>query len=173
VCWAGRPRISRWPTHPPTHPPLLAAQDPHFKVANHRRRIINTSLISEYAYVLAPGGMLYTITDVQDLGEWMVRGGAANPWLGMRCGCSWLRHQGRAAAARLPARLARPARGFWHPSLVAARSQPRLAPCLSSASASLTPTPPCPGRSAPSWPPTPCSTRSQRRSWRATRRRSC
>lgn len=47
-------------------------QDPHFKASNHRRRIINTSLITEYAYVLAPGGMLYTITDVQELGEWMV-----------------------------------------------------------------------------------------------------
>lgn len=45
--------------------------DPHFKVANHRRRIINTGLITEYAYVLAPGGMLYTISDVPELGQWM------------------------------------------------------------------------------------------------------
>mmetsp|Transcript_30617 Transcript_30617/g.67813 ORF Transcript_30617/g.67813 Transcript_30617/m.67813 type:complete len:294 (+) Transcript_30617:69-950(+) len=45
--------------------------DPHFKVANHRRRIINTTLITEYAYLMAPGGMLYTITDVKELGEWM------------------------------------------------------------------------------------------------------
>ena len=29
-------------------------------------------LITEYAYLLAPGGMLYTITDVKDLGTWMV-----------------------------------------------------------------------------------------------------
>jgi len=48
-------------------------QDPHFKVANHRRRIINTTLVTEYAYFLAPGGWLYTITDVEDLGNWMVR----------------------------------------------------------------------------------------------------
>ncbi|KAG1671830.1 hypothetical protein FOA52_000207 [Chlamydomonas sp. UWO 241] len=45
--------------------------DPHFKHANHRRRIINTTLISEYAYLMAPSGMLYTITDVKDLGDWM------------------------------------------------------------------------------------------------------
>ena len=31
-------------------------------------------LITEYAYFLAPGGMLYTITDVKDLGTWMVSG---------------------------------------------------------------------------------------------------
>eukprot|EP00798_Chlamydomonas_sp_ICE-L_P007848 gene7848-1054_t len=45
--------------------------DPHFKASNHRRRIINTSLITEYAYLTAPGGMLYTITDVKELGDWM------------------------------------------------------------------------------------------------------
>ena len=50
----------------------FSLQDPHFKTANHRRRIINTTLITEYAYFLAPGGMLYTITDVKDLGDWMV-----------------------------------------------------------------------------------------------------
>ncbi|GLI65576.1 hypothetical protein VaNZ11_009148 [Volvox africanus] len=45
--------------------------DPHFKTANHRRRIINTHLLTEYAHVLAPGGWLYTISDVPELGEWM------------------------------------------------------------------------------------------------------
>eukprot|EP00879_Flechtneria_rotunda_P032247 GHRR01035420.1.p1 GENE.GHRR01035420.1~~GHRR01035420.1.p1 ORF type:complete len:177 (+),score=48.18 GHRR01035420.1:36-566(+) len=45
--------------------------DPHFKVANHRRRIIQPTLLTEYAHVMAPGGMLYTITDVPELGEWM------------------------------------------------------------------------------------------------------
>ncbi|DBA80136.1 TPA: hypothetical protein ACH3X2_007612 [Trebouxia sp. C0005] len=45
--------------------------DPHFKTANHRRRIIQTFLLAEYAFILAVGGMLYTITDVQELGEWM------------------------------------------------------------------------------------------------------
>jgi tRNA G46 methylase TrmB len=45
--------------------------DPHFKEKNHRRRIISTALLAEYAYVMAIGGILYTITDVQELGEWM------------------------------------------------------------------------------------------------------
>ena len=39
--------------------------DPHFKTANHRRRIIQRSLLSEYAYTLAVGGVMYTITDVE------------------------------------------------------------------------------------------------------------
>lgn len=51
---------------------MLNFQDPHFKAANHRRRIINTSLLTEYAFFLAPGGILYTITDVSELGTWMV-----------------------------------------------------------------------------------------------------
>lgn len=52
---------------------LLAWQDPHFKASKHRRRIIQHTLLAEYAYLLAPGGLLYTITDVEDLGNWMVR----------------------------------------------------------------------------------------------------
>ncbi|EFN55624.1 hypothetical protein CHLNCDRAFT_133785 [Chlorella variabilis] len=44
--------------------------DPHFKAANHRRRIIQRTLLAEYAYLLRPGGLLYTITDVEDLGDW-------------------------------------------------------------------------------------------------------
>lgn len=39
--------------------------DPHFKLQNHRRRIIQRALLAEYAYVLGIGGLLYTITDVQ------------------------------------------------------------------------------------------------------------
>ena len=41
--------------------------DPHFKQRNHRRRIVNSTLLSEYAFYLAEGGLLYTITDVEDL----------------------------------------------------------------------------------------------------------
>eukprot|EP00983_Pelagomonas_calceolata_P017402 545766-Pelagomonas_calceolata.AAC.2 len=51
--------------------PSASPSDPHFKAANHRRRIINTTLVTEYAYLMAPGGWLYTITDVEDLGNWM------------------------------------------------------------------------------------------------------
>jgi tRNA (guanine-N7-)-methyltransferase len=45
--------------------------DPHFKLRKHKARIISPSLLAEYAYVLRPGGIVYTITDVRDLHEWM------------------------------------------------------------------------------------------------------
>ncbi|KAJ9454889.1 tRNA (guanine-N(7)-)-methyltransferase [Diplonema papillatum] len=45
--------------------------DPHFKKKNVRRRIIQEILLAEYAYVLADGGLLYTVTDVKDLADWM------------------------------------------------------------------------------------------------------
>ncbi|MED6196070.1 hypothetical protein PIB30_043844 [Stylosanthes scabra] len=45
--------------------------DPHFKEKNHRRRVISPFLLDEYAYVLKPGGVIYTITDVEELGDWM------------------------------------------------------------------------------------------------------
>lgn len=46
--------------------------DPHFKLRKHKARIISPTLLAEYAYVLRPGGYLYTITDVPDLHTWMV-----------------------------------------------------------------------------------------------------
>ena len=46
--------------------------DPHFKTKNHRRRIVNDNLLTEYAYFLAPDGILYTITDVEELHLWHV-----------------------------------------------------------------------------------------------------
>jgi tRNA (guanine-N7-)-methyltransferase len=45
--------------------------DPHFKARKHKARIITSTLLAEYAYVMAPGGLLYTISDVPDLAEWM------------------------------------------------------------------------------------------------------
>ncbi|KAJ6373366.1 hypothetical protein OIU76_027662 [Salix suchowensis] len=45
--------------------------DPHFKEKNHRRRVISPHLLDEYAHVLEVGGIIYTITDVEELGEWM------------------------------------------------------------------------------------------------------
>ncbi|USP74591.1 tRNA (guanine-N(7)-)-methyltransferase [Curvularia clavata] len=51
---------------------FLCFPDPHFKQRKHKARIVSYTLNSEYAYVLRPGGIVYTITDVQDLHEWMV-----------------------------------------------------------------------------------------------------
>lgn len=53
--------------------------DPHFKKAKHKWRIISTSLLSEYAFVMRPGGILYTVTDVKDLHDWMCRHIEAHP----------------------------------------------------------------------------------------------
>ena len=49
----------------------MVMQDPHFKAGTHRRRIISRAQLADYAYLLAPGGILYTITDVPELGQWM------------------------------------------------------------------------------------------------------
>lgn len=47
--------------------------DPHFKQRKHKARIITNTLLSEYAFVLKEGGIIYTITDVEDLHLWMVK----------------------------------------------------------------------------------------------------
>uniref|UniRef100_A0A1B6C0T8 tRNA (guanine-N(7)-)-methyltransferase n=2 Tax=Clastoptera arizonana TaxID=38151 RepID=A0A1B6C0T8_9HEMI len=46
--------------------------DPHFKKSKHKWRIISKPLLAEYAYILANHGLIYTVTDVQDLHNWMV-----------------------------------------------------------------------------------------------------
>ncbi|ORZ39538.1 guanine-N(7)--methyltransferase [Catenaria anguillulae PL171] len=47
--------------------------DPHFKKKKHKARIITGTLLSEYAYFLRTGGIIYSITDVRDLHEWNVK----------------------------------------------------------------------------------------------------
>ncbi|CAG8528036.1 7342_t:CDS:2 [Racocetra persica] len=39
----------------------------------HKARVITNQLLAEYAYVLRVGGIIYTISDVKDLHEWMVK----------------------------------------------------------------------------------------------------
>ncbi|KAJ3314883.1 tRNA (guanine-N(7)-)-methyltransferase (tRNA(m7G46)-methyltransferase) [Boothiomyces sp. JEL0838] len=39
----------------------------------HKARIVTSTLLAEYAYVLRPGGIVYCVTDVRDLHEWMVK----------------------------------------------------------------------------------------------------
>lgn len=45
--------------------------DPHFKSSKYRLRIINSTLLAEYAYVLRIGGIAYIATDVKNLFDWM------------------------------------------------------------------------------------------------------
>lgn len=52
---------------------FICFPDPHFKVRKHKARIVSASLNAEYAYVLRPGGLLYTITDVEDYHRWVLR----------------------------------------------------------------------------------------------------
>ena len=50
---------------------FLCFPDPHFKARKHKARIVSATLTAEYAYVLRDGGIVYTITDVEDLHLWM------------------------------------------------------------------------------------------------------
>jgi tRNA (guanine-N7-)-methyltransferase len=52
---------------------FLCFPDPHFKQRKHKARIVSTALCAEYAFFVRPGGKVYTITDVQELGGWIVR----------------------------------------------------------------------------------------------------
>ncbi|KAI7562176.1 hypothetical protein KC343_g8267, partial [Hortaea werneckii] len=58
---------------------FLCFPDPHFKARKQKARIVSTTLNSEYAYVMKPGGKVYTITDVEDLHNWMVEHLEAHP----------------------------------------------------------------------------------------------
>jgi tRNA (guanine-N7-)-methyltransferase len=52
---------------------FICFPDPHFKARKHKARIVSASRNAEYAYVLRPGGLLYTITDVEDYHRWVLR----------------------------------------------------------------------------------------------------
>lgn len=47
--------------------------DPHFKKTKHKWRIISPTLLAEYAYTLRVGGLVYTISDVEEVHLWMVK----------------------------------------------------------------------------------------------------
>ena len=47
--------------------------DPHFKTNKHKWRIISDNLLTEYGYILAPKAIVYTLTDVEDLHNWIVK----------------------------------------------------------------------------------------------------
>lgn len=46
--------------------------DPHWKAKNVRRRIVSPGLVHIYAYWLRIGGLLYTVSDVPELEQWMI-----------------------------------------------------------------------------------------------------
>ena len=52
---------------------FICFPDPHFKMRKHKARIISETLNAEYAYVLRPGGLMYTITDVEEYHHWILR----------------------------------------------------------------------------------------------------
>lgn len=58
---------------------FICFPDPHFKQRKHKARIVSQTLNSEYAFALRPGGIVYTITDVEALHEWMVEHLDAHP----------------------------------------------------------------------------------------------
>jgi tRNA (guanine-N7-)-methyltransferase len=58
---------------------FICFPDPHFKARKHKARIVSATLNSEYAFVLRPGGIFYTITDVEALHQWMVEHFEAHP----------------------------------------------------------------------------------------------
>jgi len=49
----------------------LLFPDPHFKSCKYKARIISPTLLAYYAYALRLGGVVYTITDVKNLHEWV------------------------------------------------------------------------------------------------------
>ncbi|TNM89030.1 tRNA (guanine-N(7)-)-methyltransferase [Takifugu rubripes] len=53
--------------------------DPHFKKTKHKWRIISPTLLAEYAYTLRVGGLVYTMTDVEEVHIWMVKHFAEHP----------------------------------------------------------------------------------------------
>lgn len=58
---------------------FICFPDPHFKNRKHKARIVSSTLNSEYAYAVRPGGIVYTITDVEALHHWMVEHLDAHP----------------------------------------------------------------------------------------------
>uniref|UniRef100_A0A7S1MG24 tRNA (guanine-N(7)-)-methyltransferase n=1 Tax=Neobodo designis TaxID=312471 RepID=A0A7S1MG24_NEODS len=51
---------------------FFAHPDPHWKVKNIRRRIISPGLVHVYAYWMRLGGLVYTVSDVPELEQWMI-----------------------------------------------------------------------------------------------------
>ncbi|EME28142.1 tRNA (guanine-N7-)-methyltransferase [Galdieria sulphuraria] len=58
---------------------FICFPDPHFKKKKHRQRLVSLRFLSEAAYCLRPGGMIYIVTDVEELFAWMTNLFAQHP----------------------------------------------------------------------------------------------
>ncbi|GJQ15986.1 hypothetical protein GpartN1_g7823.t1 [Galdieria partita] len=58
---------------------FICFPDPHFKKKKHRQRLVSLRFLSEAAYCLQPGGMIYIVTDVEELFHWMNHQFAQHP----------------------------------------------------------------------------------------------
>lgn len=58
---------------------IFCAAEQKLTTSLHMNGYIRSTLLSEYAYVLRPGGIIYTISDVKDLHLWMVKHLDAHP----------------------------------------------------------------------------------------------
>lgn len=65
---------------------FICFPDPHFKMRKHKARIVSETLNAEYAYVLRPGGFMYTITDVEEYHHWILKHFRQNDGSGMGAG---------------------------------------------------------------------------------------
>ena len=69
---------------------FICFPDPHFKMRKHKARIISETLNAEYAYVLRPGGFMYTITDVEEYHHWILKHFRQNEESGVGAGVTGL-----------------------------------------------------------------------------------
>eukprot|EP00871_Galdieria_phlegrea_P004750 jgi/Galph1/5276/GphlegSOOS_G3978.1 len=51
---------------------FICFPDPHFKRKKHRQRLVSLRFLSEAAYCLKDNGLIYVVTDVEELFEWMM-----------------------------------------------------------------------------------------------------
>ncbi|XP_068519685.1 tRNA (guanine-N(7)-)-methyltransferase [Anas acuta] len=58
---------------------FFSSPTPTSRRTKHKWRIISAALLADYGYVLRPGGLAYTITDVPEVHEWMARHFRAHP----------------------------------------------------------------------------------------------
>lgn len=46
--------------------------DPHWKLRNRKRRIVQPQLVAAVAHLIAPGGQVFLQSDVQEVRSWLL-----------------------------------------------------------------------------------------------------